>query len=457
VNGAGRRKLEIYTNLRQAPARPKPRNPIPTGPPPEKYRVRHKENTTVPLRVYNSLTRRKEPFDMEPGSTVKFFVCGPTVYDYAHLGHARTYVAFDIIARYLEFLGYHVRYLMNITDVADRLIERAAQSKKEPLPLAREYEHAFLENMKALGITNVEGYYRASDYIPQITAQIRGLIEKGMAYQTETGVYFEVNKYPKFGQLSGLNRDELGLRRLELCSSKKNTEDFSLWRRHNAGLRWESPWGDGRPGWHVEDTAISITNFGDTYDMHGGASELIFPHHEAEIAQAEALTGKAPFVKFWLHTGLLTMKGRKMSKSLGNVIPIREALSQYTAEELRYYFASFHYRDQVNVSDSALKRARKDLRYIRKNLQIFQNSHSAPRKAIKTSVMVQRAESDFRNCMDDDFDTPKALAVLRNFSEKLSRLDKVGIDDRSKMIAGQAFRRMSNIVGILSWYKKELI
>jgi len=380
---------------------------------------------------------------------VKFFVCGPTVYDYAHLGHARTYIAFDIIARYLEFLGYHVRYLMNITDVADRLIERAGQSRKEPLELAREYEQAFLQDMRALGNTNVEGYHRASDYMPQITAQIRGLIEKGIAYQSETGVYFEVNKFPKFGQLSGLNRDELGLRRLELCSSKKNTEDFSLWRRHDAGLRWESPWGDGRPGWHVEDTAISITNFGDTYDVHGGASELIFPHHEAEIAQAEALTGKAPFVRFWLHTGLLTTKGRKMSKSLGNVIPIRDALNQYTAEELRYYFASFHYRQQVNISDSALKRASSNMRHVRKNLQVFQNSRSTPRERKSVSVLAQRLESQFRNCMDDDFDTPKALAVLTNFSEKLPRLAKVGMDERSKAKAEQAFRRMSNVLGIL--------
>ena len=408
------------------------------------------ESTELPLHVYNSLTRRKELFDLRLGTTVKFFVCGPTVYDYAHLGHARTYIAFDVIARYLNFLGYHVRYLMNITDVADRLIERATQSKKQPLELAREYEQAFLENMKALGITNVEGYHRASDYMPQITAQIRGLIDKGMAYQTETGVYFEVNKFPKFGQLSGLNHDELGLRRLELCSSKKNTEDFSLWRRHDAGLRWDSPWGEGRPGWHIEDTAISITNFGETYDLHGGASELIFPHHEAEIAQAEALTGKTPFVKFWLHTGLLTMKGRKMSKSLGNVIPIREALGQYTAEELRYYFSSFHYREQVNISDAGLRRARSGLGYIGKNFRVFQNSTPTLGKRSRALNMIQTAESKFRNCMNDDFDTPKALAVLTNLSENLSRLAKLGMDEPSKITAEQAFRRMSNVLGILS-------
>jgi cysteinyl-tRNA synthetase len=419
---------------------------------PHKDGCRQRQGRALPLEIYDSLTRKKEPFISPPNSTVKFFVCGPTVYDYVHLGHARTYIAFDIITRYLEFLGYHVRYLMNITDVADRLVERAGQSKKDPLELAREYERCFLEDMRALDITNVERYERASDYIPQIVTQIRDLIDKGVAYQTETGVYFEVSKFPKFGELSGQSREELGLRRLELCSSKRNTEDFSLWRRHDSGLRWNSPWGDGRPGWHVEDTAISITNFGDTYDMHGGASDLVFPHHEAEIAQAEALTGKAPFVRFWLHTGLLTMKGRKMSKSLGNVIRIRDALNEYTAAELRYYFASFHYREQVTISDSVLKRASTRLKHIQKNFKAFQNlpPTAGSRRETKLSLLLQTAESEFRKHMDNDFDTPKALVVLTSLSEKLSTIGRRRLDQRSKKTAEHAFRRMTDVFGILS-------
>lgn len=383
---------------------------------------------------------------------MKFFVCGPTVYDYAHLGHARTYIAFDIIARYLKFLGYHVRYLMNITDVADRLIERAQQSKKEPLELAREYERAFLEDMNTLGITNVERYERASDYIPQIIDQVNGLMENGVAYQTETGVYFEVKKFPGFGQLSGLSSEELGLRRIELCSSKKSPEDFSLWRRHDTGLRWDSPWGYGRPGWHVEDTAISMTHFGNSYDIHGGASELIFPHHEAEIAQAEALTGKAPFVRFWLHSGLLTMKGRKMSKSLGNVIQIREALQKYTSTELRYYFASFHYREQVKISEFALKRASSRLKRIRNNINIFENLRptAATGEAVKLATLLHRAETKFRKCMSDDFNSPKALEVLSDLSEDLSKVGNSRLREGSKESAQAAFRRMSDVFGILS-------
>ena len=394
---------------------------------------------------------KKEPYISPPGSVVKFFVCGPTVYDYVHLGHARTYIGFDIIARYLEFSGYHVRYLMNITDVADRLIQRAAQLKMEPLELAREYENAFKEDLKALGITNIEHYERASDYVPQIITQIKSLIDKGIAYQTETGVYFEVKKFPGFGQLSGQSLEELGLRRLELCASKRNPEDFSLWRRHDTGLRWDSPWGSGRPGWHIEDTAISITHFGDTYDLHGGASELIFPHHEAEIAQAEALTGKSPFVRFWIHTGLLTTKGRKMSKSLGNAIRIRDALSKYTAAELRYYFASFHYREQVKISDFALKRASNRLKSMRKNFDTFQNTPTMSRhsQGTKLAALIKKAESDFRKYLDDDFDTPRALAVLTNLSERLSKLGKARLDQRNKEGAEQAFLRMANVFGIL--------
>jgi len=382
---------------------------------------------------------------------VKFFVCGPTVYDYVHLGHARTYLAFDTIVRYFRFLGYNVNYLMNITDVADRLIQRAEQLKRDPLQIAREYEAAFIEDMKALGMDGNLSYERASDYIPQIIAQIQGLVTKGAAYETETGVYFEVGKFPRFGQLSGLTKDELGLRRLELCSSKHNVEDFSLWRRHDSGLRWDSPWGEGRPGWHVEDTAISITHLGETYDLHGGASELIFPHHEAEIAQAETLTGKSPFVRFWLHTGLLSIKGRKMSKSLGNVIRIRDALKQYTASDLRHYFASVHYRATVSVSDRALKEASNQLKKLRKDFSDFRRVKPADRSHQSTlGRVIENAESRFMDYMNDDFDTPGALKVLMDVAQRLSHVAKEKpMDEASKRDVEQRFRRIADVLGIL--------
>jgi cysteinyl-tRNA synthetase len=403
------------------------------------------------LRIFNSLTHRKEPFASSVGAGVKFFVCGPTVYDYVHLGHARTYLAFDMITRYLQFRGYKVTYVMNITDVADRLIQKAEELKRDPLEIAREYEAAFKEDMRALGIKNVASYERASDYIPQIISQITGLIGKGVAYETETGVYFEVGKFPAFGQLSGQTREELGLRRLELCSSKRNVEDFSLWRKHDSGSRWDSPWGQGRPGWHVEDTAISITRLGETYDLHGGASELIFPHHEAEIAQAEALTGKSPFVKFWLHTGLLSVKGRKMSKSLGNVIRIRDALKQYSASDLRYYFASIHYRKPVVLSDAALKLASRQLTELRTRFHSFLASKQKSRPGIRKVLRIlQTSEAQFARFMNDDFNTPMALKVLGKLAEALDGSARKGqVDEIAKVEVQERFRRMAHVFGFL--------
>jgi len=401
------------------------------------------------LRIYDSLSRRKEVFPRHI-SNVRMFVCGPTVYNYAHLGHARTYIAFDIIARYLKFLGYSLNYLMNITDVADRIFERAKALNRNPKDLAHQYEQAFKEDMQALNVS-IQTYERASEHIPQMISQIRGMIEKGVAYETDTGVYFEVSKFPKFGALSNLNQQEFSLRRFELCSTKKNPEDFSVWRKQDSGPAWDSPWGRGRPGWHVEDTAISMEVFGDTYDLHGGASELMFPHHEAEIAQAEALTGKSPFVRYWLHTGLLTVGGRKMSKSLGNVVRIRDALKEYSAQELRWYFATFHYREPVVMTTSALRKTRNDLRSLSKDMETFRKSPQglkAPENK-RLNQLTIKFEKDFRKRMDDDFDTPNALKTLVNYAAHLSKLaKKQKIDARSKAKAEATFQRISKVIGI---------
>ncbi len=405
------------------------------------------------LRLFNSLTRRKERFVTRANGVVKLFVCGPTVYDYAHLGHARTYIAFDIIARYLRFLGYNVRFLMNITDVAERIFQRAGELHRDSFQLAREYESYFLDDMKALGIGTVDGYFRASEYIPEMIAQVTGLINRGVGYETNTGVYFEVRKFPKFGQLSGQSQQEFGLRRLELCSSKRNPEDFSLWRKYENEPGWDSPWGHGRPGWHIEDTAISMSNFGETYDVHGGASELIFPHHEAEIAQAEALSGKSPFVRFWLHSGLLSVKGRKMSKSLGNVIRIRDALKKYTAQELRYYFASFHYRQQIVAFETAIRRAKFELNALTRNLESFLATEVAPssRSGKRFQATLTHAEAVFKRYMDDDFNTPGALNELAVLSKRLAAFanKRRKIDEDSKNSGEATFRRMADVLGIL--------
>jgi cysteinyl-tRNA synthetase len=401
--------------------------------------------------VYNSLTRRKQAFQAPSDQEVKMFVCGPTVYDYVHLGHARTYLAFDLIVRYLKFLGYRINYLMNITDVAERVVQRAGRLKRDPLNLAREYEKAFLDDMIGLGIRDVDRYERASDSIPRMIEQVKGLIEKGVAYESETGVYFEVKKFPRFGQLSGQSYEELGLRRLELCSSKRNPEDFSLWRKYEEGLAWDSPWGRGRPGWHIEDTAISMALLGDSYDVHGGASELIFPHHEAEIAQAEALTGKVPFVRYWLHIGLLNVDGRKMSKSLGNVIRIRDALREHTAAELRYYFSSFHYREPIVFSKDKVEKAKKNLIKLQTNFNSFlaaePANYSKDKKRI--SILVNKSELAFRRNMNNDFNAPGALDALHTFARELAKAGRM-MDQETKQNAEATFRRMADIIGIIA-------
>jgi cysteinyl-tRNA synthetase len=390
---------------------------------------------------------------MSAGSTLKMFVCGPTVYDYVHLGHARTYLAFDMIVRYLEYSGFKVDYLMNITDVAEKVAQRAKQLHKEPLEVAHEFEVAFLEDIRALGIRKIDALERASDHMPEILAQVGALISKGVAYETETGVYFEVRKFPRFGELSQQGPEELGLKRLELCSTKRHPEDFSVWRKHDGGWGYDSPWGFGRPGWHVEDTTISMARFGDTYDIHGGASELIFPHHEAEIAQAEALTGKAPFVRLWLHTGLLSVNGKKMSKSLGNVIRIRDALKDYSAQELRYYFASVHYREPVVISAAKLTRAKGKANSLARAVEVFSTTkpNLGGSDNAKLEALIRRAESDFRRCMDDDFDTPGALKVLVNLSKGLASLARRGfrVDEGAKADAESRLRNMAGVLGVL--------
>lgn len=400
--------------------------------------------------MYNSLTRRKEAFKPSAHGDVRMFVCGPTVYDYVHLGHARTYLAFDTITRYLQFLGYRVHYLMNITDVAEKIVQRAEQLKRDPLDLARQYETAFMEDMRALRVDQVGKFYRASEAVPQMIAQVNGLIKKGVAYETETGVYFDVQKYPKFGQLSGLGREELSLRRLELCSSKRKPEDFSLWRKYDKGLAWDSPWGRGRPGWHIEDTAISMQEFGDTYDIHGGASELIFPHHEAEIAQAESLTGKTPFVRYWLHTGLLNIGGRKMSKSLGNMVRIRDALKDYTPAELRFYFSCNYYREPMMFSHTGLDKARLRLSKLRKNFDQFREAKPGGRTRERNSLNKFTAyELTFRAHMNDDFYTPAAVRTLEKFAYKLAR-GASKLDEHTKAKEEERFRVMAGVLGILT-------
>ncbi len=400
------------------------------------------------MRLYNTLTRQKEEFvPIHPGR-VNMFVCGPTVYDYSHVGHARTYSYYDTLAKYLRHKGHTVFYVMNITDVDDKIIKRAREQGIKPLDLARKYEKEFMKDMKALNINSVNLFPRASEHIPEIIEQVEGLLKKGYAYVTKSGnVYYDVSRFPDYGKLGRKKPEEMNVHRIEPDPEKRNPADFALWKRKEEEISWDSPWGRGRPGWHIEDTAITVTYFGPQYDIHGGAIELAFPHHEAEIAQAEAYTGKKPLVKYWVHTGLLLVEGRKMSKSLGNFVTIRSVLENHRPEALRLYFAMSHYRSEMDYSEKGLKQAEETLSYIYDSLILVEAGKGSARMVDE----VRNAMNEFEKALDDDLNTPKAVSVLIQTLKKANSLteDEGGLDQESKKALKEFVWTAGTILGIL--------
>jgi len=391
------------------------------------------------IRVFNTLGRRYEVFEtLEPG-LVKMYVCGPTVQDVAHLGHARTYIAFDAIIRFLEYRGYRVFYVRNITDVGhlreetgeDRVIEGARREKLQPMELVDKYMFSFFQDMDALGIRRPNIQPRASMHILDMVEVIKGLIEKGHAYVVDGNVYFDVSTFPEYGKLSGINHEDLIKHRIEPDPRKRNPADFALWKRAERGylLKWSSPWGEGFPGWHIECCVMAMKYLGEQIDIHGGGQELILPHHENEIAQAEAYTGKKPFARYWLHTGYLTINGEKMSKSLGNIISIKDALKKYEADVIRIFILSAHYRSQIDYNEESLRQAEANLQRIRRTLdelhEIIEESEVHGEEA---PVEIEEARRGFMAAMEDDFNTPRALAEIY----KLIRSANAYIQSRSR-------------------------
>ncbi len=351
------------------------------------------------MDLYSTLTRTTEPLVTLHPDRVYLFVCGPTVYDYSHLGHARTYVVFDVLAKYLRSTGKEVFYLQNITDVDDKIINRAKEEGKSQNELSRKFETEYLRDIHSLGIDAVSYYARATTHIPEIIDQVERLIARGVAYVTETGVYFNLDTFDGNGELSGQERAKRVSRVSD--ASKHNPHDFALWKTGEYGeYTWDSPWGRGRPGWHIEDTAISEKYFGQQYDIHGGGLDLIFPHHEAEIAQMESLEGKHPMVQYWMHTGFLTVKGEKMSKSLGNFITIRDALKMWNKDVLRYFILLSHYRSPLQATDEGINNAAKALEHIR----------AVAKKDLGENRDIRKA---FTDAMESDLNTPAALAAIQ--------------------------------------------
>lgn len=383
------------------------------------------------IKLYNTMTRKKEIFKPLEGNRVKLFVCGPTVYDYSHIGHARTYISFDVIVRYMKYSGYTVFYVQNITDLDDKILKRADELETSPLELARRYEEKYLHDMKLLGVENVNLYARATEHIPEIIRQIAVLVEKGFAYETDKGVYFDESKFEDFGKLSNRNIEDLNVHRIGPDSSKRNPGDFALWKKReriseDQEMIWDSPWGTGRPGWHIEDTAITETYFGPQYDIHGGGLDLIFPHHEAEIAQMEASSGKKPMVRYWMHTGFLNVKGEKMSKSLGNFITINELLEKYSPEVFRFFVLSTHYRSPIDFSSEILHQSSQGLNRIYKLIETINSEldSDASISLDNDSDYIQKlaaVREEFFEAMDNDFNTPAAISTIFDLIRDVNR------------------------------------
>ncbi len=363
------------------------------------------------IMLYNTMSMKKEPLHVAQGNALCMFVCGPTVQSFIHVGNARTYVFYDVLAKYLAHRGLRVNFLVNITDVDDRITEAAKEEGVKPSEIVQKYTKSFLEEMRDLGVTSVTSFERVSDYIPVMIDQISFLVDAKYAYLADGVVYFDTSKFPDYGKLSHQSKNDLLLRPLELTPNKKNLLDFALWRPVvlEEG-KWDSPWGRGSPGWHIEDTAVSLTNFGPQYDIHGGAYELIYPHHEAEIAQGESLTGKKPLVRYWVHTGLVNLSGRKMSKSAGNTLRVREILREFSADELRYYLLSWHYREDTECS---LPRLRKASRALAKAVARIGRLNGHGRSG-SSPEETKRLLAPFYSAMDDDMDTPKVIEWIED-------------------------------------------
>lgn len=388
------------------------------------------------------------------GKRVTLFVCGPTVYDFPHIGNARTYIIFDCFAKYLTSLGYKVFYLQNITDIDDKIIAKAREKGVLPKDLAEAFLQEYLRNMKALSITSIKKYAKATDYIPQIISQIERLMQKGYAYKLEDGVYFDISKFKEYGKLSRRTslQAEDSISRIDYSKDKKNRGDFCLWKFATEDEpSWPSPFGSGRPGWHIEDTAITEKFFGAQYDIHGGARDLVFPHHEAEITQMEAISDKKPMASLWMHAGFLTIQGQKMSKSLSNFITIDDFLKRYSARQLRFWIAKNLWSSPIDYSESTMMGVASGLE---KMEEFLRKVKSYKVSKVHKVINLKKYTELFWGSLADDFNTPKAFAVLFNMIKEINKALDAGIlgkKDATQIYA--FFKEVNKIFNIFDFPK----
>jgi len=413
----------------------------------------------IEIKLYNALTKQKEVFKPLEDNLVKIYVCGPTVYSHSHIGHARTFVTFDILIRFLEYLGYKVKYVRNITDVGhlsgemlegeDKVILEAKKEKLSPWEVVDKYMFEFFKMMDLLNVRRPNVQPRPSQLIPEILEFIEKLLEKGYAYITPNGIYYDVSKFENYGKLSGIKKEELIKHRIEPDPHKKNPADFALWKfvkDENYPLQWNSKWGKGFPGWHIECSVMNLKHLGEQIDIHGGAMDLIFPHHENEIAQSEAITGKQ-FVRYWIHVGILTINGEKMSKSKGNFVTLKEALSKYNPEVLRIFFLRAHYRSELDYNEKSLEESKEILEKFYRALDLLKYVKDEK----ETNIILPKIEElkrEFLEALADDLNFPLALSKYIQMSELIiQNINKIGKSEAEKVY--QIFFELGNkILGI---------
>ena len=415
------------------------------------------KNKISKVKIYNTLSKRRDILTPIKNKKVNLFVCGPTVYDFSHIGHAKTYIIFDCFARYLKHIGFDVFYLQNITDIDDKIILRAREKGVSVKDLAGAFVKEHLKDMEALGINSVKKYAKATSYIKEIITQIEKLQEKGYAYTLDDGIYYNISKFKNYGKLSGRTvlQAEDGVSRIDYSKNKKNRGDFCLWKFSVEGEpSWPSPFGKGRPGWHIEDTAITEKFFGAQYDIHGGSRDLIFPHHEAEIAQMEAISGKKPLAKYWMHTGFLTMEGQKMSKSLNNFILISDFLKRHSYQCLRFWVVKNLWHSPIDYSEGAIVEVKMALEKIEEFLRKIKMQKSKIKMTMQNTKLLKNVKNDFYKNLADDFNTPKAFAALFEFIKEINiLLDAYSVGKKEAAKIYKFFQEINIIFGIIDFEK----
>ncbi len=397
------------------------------------------------LQIYNTLSRKKEKFAPVKEGEVRMYVCGVTVYDLCHVGHARALFTFDVVLRYLKFLGYKTTFVRNFTDLDDKIIQRANAEGTKPEAIAEKYIGEFNRDTQALGLIAPDVEPRATDHVTEMIQLIQQLQEKGLAYQVDGDVFFSVDRFPPYGKLSGRKLEELqaGVR-VEVDERKSHPMDFALWKMSKEGEpSWESPWGDGRPGWHIECSAMSVKYLGQPFDIHGGGADLVFPHHENEIAQSEGASNR-DFARYWIHNGFVNINHEKMSKSLGNIYTIQEVLDRFDASSLRHYILASHYRSPLDFSDQGLEEAERGMERIFDTVDRLNQLGSAG----ESGSLEKKVLDEFQSEMNDDFNTPRALALLFEEIRSLNRMLDSG--ERSGLTARtNSLKKMGEVLGLI--------